>query len=314
MSNIGRVAFVATGGLRTFAECYSTWNIFTGQHNYVFTWDVDYHTTPYGPNPLPTLTKYHDLVKAKERKCIKDYEVFIEPDEFKKRKAFKTLYLWSKLESYLSYDYDYVYISRPDCAFPNSLESEYPRPEDNEIYVDWFSDNTKSVSDIDFFMTRTTLQKFSKLYQWSEYLEPVEPNLFAQHGPHSHLVIYKFLKENGIKLYNMDRYLSAQIFREPLKITPNPMMMDFRNEIFREYTLQNKHDTNKQNSKAILLVSERILSGIERDALTKHLENREGLDNYMFFESYSEEFGMKKISNFSKTYNINFCQIMVIHK
>lgn len=323
MIDTGKVALVACGGLRQFSKCYHTWNIFPQQHNYVLTWDIDYMTVPYGHFFHPTVTKTHDLINAKAEGHIKDYEIFIESPNLKQRPRFKNLFLWSQIEPYISYDYDYVLITRPDTMFYKNTTDRFRLPVENEIHVTWINEENLSVSDGEFFMSRSTLKKFAEIYQYSVEMEPpseeennINRQFYCAEGPHTHMLLYNFCKDKNIKLTKMmNEYTDSVLYRIGLKINDTPTIHDLRNEMFREFTIQQKHGANNYLPKAILIISNKFLSGNDRKLIIENVvdpKEKELLNKYMYFESYDSKIGVKKIKDFEKDYNIKFSEILTV--
>jgi len=311
INKIDRVALVACGGLREFSNCYKSWNLFENQHNYVFTWDTDYLTAPYTQaTQYPIKTKIHDLIDAKNSNYIKDYEVFIESEELKGDFRKKNLFLWSQLDSYLSYDYDYVLITRPDVKFLKSMYDNiiYSPPKENEVHVYHVNDANKFVSDCEFFMTRSTYKIFSEIYNFSiEYT-------IGERCTHTHLILYEFLKEKQLKV--MEKFpdlATSLIFRPSAKHIEHATELDLRNAIEMGFIIQDKHATSVLVESAVLIVSDKFLSGEVRRTLVENLDQVNKLSKYVFFESNSESVGMEKIRRFQEHYNVSFSNIITIN-
>lgn len=310
-----RVAFVACGGLREFSRCYRTWNIFPEQHNYVFTWDTDYTAKIFNNQQYPTQTKTHQLVQAKQEGYIKDYEVFIETPQFMLEDgvatpgSFKNLFLWSVLDSYISYDYDYIFIYRPDMLLFKQSSEGYRLPQENEIQVSWVNNNTMSVSDGDFFMTRGTYKKFSEIYKYSVENRTVKPNLYTHISVHTHLLLYEFCKDAGITLKpNEGRGIVDCAIRRPeLRIKNNANSTECQQAIQREFVIQSKYNLNQLTRTAVLIVSKDYSNEEKISELKLQYSNT---STYICFESSSEEIGLQKIKSFEKNYDTKFSDII----
>jgi len=309
-----RVAFVACGGLREFSRCYHTWNVFPEQHNFVFTWDTDYTTILLNHVQYPTQTKTDELIKAKREGYIKDYEVFVETSQFSAEDgiatpgSFKNLFLWSILDTYISYDYDYIFISRPDMVLFKQYTEGYKLPQENEIQVSWVDEERLSASDGDFFMTRSTYKKFSEIYQYSVTNRLIKPDMYTHVGVHVHLLIYQFCKDMGINLVLTEgRGLVEGVIRRPdLRIKKDISVAEGHQSIQKNFILQNKYNLNEIVRKAILFVSTDFSNEERIRELKMQYSNT---NEYMCFESSSESIGLQKIKGFERNYNTKFSDI-----
>lgn len=320
MIDLTRVAFVACGSLRTFSNCYKSWNMFKEQHNYVFTWDTDYikpsvNTAGHSNisiETIPSLTKVEDLIEAKKQNAIIDYTVFKEPVGIKATE--KSPFLWSILDNYISYDYDYILITRPDLFTQlNSNEQikNYTPPTDNEVHVTFIDHKETMMSDDIFFMKRTTYKKFSEVFSYLYSMRSVNVNPGSIHH-----ILYKFFEENNISITDMiGTHISSTFCRAHTTINQTSEIQILQ-ENFR--MMDTFTYTKVPNVAIILIVTSTILTNKDKEIFynlgIKRQRNKHGDGNYgrRLFESSTLELGLEKIEHYKKVYNVEIFDIEVV--
>jgi hypothetical protein len=303
MLNTTRVAFVACGTLRNFSECYNTWNIFKQQHNYVFTWDTDYAKTCNRTEiEIPALAKIEDLRDAKKQNHIIDYNIFKEPTSLAPVR--KSPYLWSILDNYISYDYDYIFITRPDMWLQRIpvLNTNYVLPKENEVQMMHVDHINRMTSDTIFLMTRTTYKRFSNIFTF----------LTTEDGSTIHHDLYKFFSFEGLKITDtLKFYINPLFYRTQSIINKNNELQvieeDVRcRDLFNKNTIFNNTTPNNIVAIAILLISPIFLTDeykkINYHAAIKKYIDLHGQKNYNWriFEASTVEMGKKKIEEYQK--------------
>lgn len=317
--NTHRVALVACGCLRTFSHCYPSWNVFQNQHNYVHTWETDWIRAcklikERDDAPLPSITKIYDLVNAKNTNHIIDYEIF---KDFSLKQSDKSPFLWSMLENYISYDYDYVCITRPDLALQkvdeHIIEKNYRLPEENEIQTIHVDHNQGISADYIFFMRRSTYSKFSEIYNYVKH---------SKDGSIHHSV-YQFCKQHDIKLTDMFRYyVSTHFYRQHATINKNNILQIEQEEIrCFDMCWQPKVQSPQDELVVILLISNNILSENDKRkyfdlGIKKYNEKCREYKNknisYRCFESTNVSVGIEKINRFFDLYGMTVNHIEIV--
>jgi hypothetical protein len=317
MVDITRVAFVACGCLRQFSNCYKSWNIFDEQHNYVLTWDTDYKKTLKGTNQFnPIKVKEYELIDAKRDGYIVDYQIFIEPTDW--NYIIKSPFLWAQLSDYISYDYDYVLITRPDIYLGKYeleyIKSHYRPPNKNEVQTMNVNHELESVSDSIFFMRRDTYDEFSNFY---EYL--------VKNGNkprHIHQHLYDFFKSNDIIYVTnviKDYIRMSNMYRTTLNILKGEFnLIQFNEEFFR--TFDDNRKGNENNIIVILIESKTILEGnykkiVFNEVMKLFNSEIQSVDNpsiRVFETSDIENIGMEKLKYYFQSKNINLTKILTI--
>jgi hypothetical protein len=317
MIDITRVAFVACGTLRNFKECHHTWNIFKEQDNYVFTWDTDYvKTCNRDSYQLPTVTKIENLIEATKQNKILDYYVFNESFT----QVTKSPYLWSILDDYISYDYDYIFITRPDIWINQNnysvCKENYKPPKDNEIQLMHVDHINRMTSDEMLFMKMTTYKKFSKIFSFIKDCDDI--------GSIHHL-LYKFFSFEGIKISDHLKFCIHPILYRTQSLINKNTIYQVREEDIRcrdkfNQGMERQNSIKNSNIKTIgiVLVSSTILSP-ERKKLYSELavekySKSHNHKNYCwrFFEAATPELGVEKINTYKKLYDIDISDIDIM--
>lgn len=321
--NISRVAFVACGGLRNFSESYKTWNVFDSQDNYVFTWNYEYEKSCEPPTEqtykislyyeqykAKYLTNTYDLSEAKKNGYIVDYRIYeeIPTMDYKAKNPF----LWSCLETYLSYDYDYVLITRPDMWLqkrnPSFVNQKYSLPKENEVQTMTVKHDDKFLSDHIFFMTRSTFEKFSKIYNYKNF-----------HMIHH--CIYQYLQNQGLQVTDMlQNYLDLHFNRTASKINFESELQIMEEEA-RTIAMFFAKPPDIIPIVPVLIISDDKLSAKDKQNYfnlgiqkfnNEYTPSSDYRPNFRCFESSDVQLGLNKIKHFCKLYDVKILHIQII--
>jgi hypothetical protein len=303
---MNKVAFIACGLLREFSSCYPSWNIFDSQDNYVFTWDLDYKKSCL-EKPIPSITKIEDLIEAKDKKIILDYQVY--KDNGNINPTLKSPFLWSYVEDNISYDYDYVLLTRPDMYFYKRRFPTLIHPGENEIQV--FCIDGPLMGDYVFFMRRSTYSVFVKYF--SDYITKNE----HMHMIHHQLTDFFDKHKNFIINDNLKKFFMCDI-RRPSVILSAIGEESFMCNLSEEFKIS--FDRCRPPERigvpyeiALLLINPTILTPKERD-LALHKLNTPIINySHKIFEAESLEIGLDKIKTYTYLTGRTFKDILTVN-
>jgi hypothetical protein len=306
-----RVAFIACGLLREFSSCYPSWNIFDSQDNYVFTWDLDYKKTGIDTRlELSSNVKTQELYKAKKEKGIINYEIY--KDENKLLYNHKNSFLWSYVEDRISYDYDYVLLTRPDMFIKVLDGHSFSFPKENEIQTNHLNLEARMVSDTIFFMRRTTYALFAKKIF----------TFISSYGPGSiHHILTDFFNKNAefIVNNNLQKSLFCEIYR------PSLVNQSYTPALFPYHIVEttklywdkfHRPDQHVHYDFAIVLLNNTIATPDERFNFLNSIQNQLNKHynfnfNYKIFESSSKELGIDKVLKYTEISDKKINKIVV---
>jgi hypothetical protein len=289
-----KIAFLSCGLLRTFEHCFQTWNVFDSCDIFVYTWE----TTSRVFTDHPCIPNFFALEEAKKNKYITNYEVLL--DDSRLHSQIKNAYLWNYASKHLSWDYDYVLISRPDITLYKK-HNNIIYPKKGEISLLWYNHEKMMAQDTVLFMRRDDFVKFAEFYD------------DIKDGPYEiHYNLYKFIKNNFTITDDLN-VIDATVNR-PITNTIGNTESSFRyiiqqDVMCHEYLskFENAAVASGNKRTAILLVTDR------EDTLNhRHLiSQRHQLIYPFFFESKTEEMARDKCSTYEKVTGFNFDEILV---